>query len=79
MKNIKDINQLKLFDPWDHISPKKRELLDSSWPGLFQKEILPLLPASKLGCRYSLHQNSALFIVIHVVVNQKNYMPCLGQ
>lgn len=53
MKNIKDINQLKLFDPWDHISPKKRELLDSSWPGLFQKEILPLLPASKLGSFYS--------------------------
>ncbi len=53
MKNIKNIKQLKLFDPWDHISPQKRAILDSSWPGLFQKIILPVLPASKLGSFYN--------------------------
>ena len=53
MKNIKDIKQLKLFDPWDHISPQKKKILDSSWPGLFQKIILPVLPALKLGSFYS--------------------------
>jgi hypothetical protein len=30
---------MDLFDPWGFLSPKRRELLDQSWAGLFQKEL----------------------------------------
>jgi hypothetical protein len=48
MIRLKDHKQLELFDPWRFLSPKRRQLLDRSWPGLFQNEILPDLPVSKL-------------------------------
>ncbi len=44
MIRVNDHNQLHLFDPWDFLSPKRRKLLDMSWAGLFQKEILRSLP-----------------------------------
>ena len=53
MLNIKNIHQGQLFDQWNHISHKKRKILDSSWPGLFQKEILPVLPVLKFADHYS--------------------------
>ena len=40
---------MEFFDPWDFLSPKRRQLLDNSWAGLFQKEILCELPVSKLA------------------------------
>lgn len=49
MYNISNKNQLKLFDPWAHLSPKRRKILDQSWAGLFQKEILNSLPVEKLA------------------------------
>jgi hypothetical protein len=36
--------QQQIFDPWGHISPKRRQMLDHSWPGLFKEHILPQLP-----------------------------------
>ena len=48
MINIKDQNQMQLFNPWRHLGPKRRRLLDEGWPGLFQKELLPDLPVSLL-------------------------------
>ena len=48
MIHLKDHKQGELFDPWHFLSPKRRELLDTSWPGLFKNEILPELPVSKL-------------------------------
>ena len=44
MIRIKDHKQREIFDPWAFLSPKRRQLLDKSWSGLFQKEILPVLP-----------------------------------
>ncbi len=49
MYKIKNKNQLKLFDPWEHLGPKRRKILDQSWAGLFQKEILTSLPVNKLA------------------------------
>jgi len=45
---IKDHKQAELFDPWRFLSPKRRELLDKAWPGLFKEIILPELPVSKI-------------------------------
>ncbi|HIE36292.1 MAG TPA: type I-A CRISPR-associated protein Csa5, partial [Candidatus Omnitrophica bacterium] len=37
-----------IFDPWGHLGPKRRKLLDESWAGLFQQKILPLLELTNL-------------------------------
>jgi len=37
-----------IFDPWSFLGEKRRKLLDDSWAGLFQKEILPILPVIEL-------------------------------
>jgi hypothetical protein len=49
MIRYKDHKQQKLFDPWGHLSPKRRQMLDQSWPGLFQKHLLPQMPVSKFS------------------------------
>jgi len=49
MIHIKDHTQKDLFDPWGFLGPKRRELLDQSWAGLFQKELLSELPVGKVA------------------------------
>jgi hypothetical protein len=49
MIRIKDQKQGELFDPWSFLSPKRRELLDQSWAGLFQKELLSELPVGTVA------------------------------
>lgn len=44
MIRIKNQKQMELFDPWAYLGPKRRRLLDQSWAGLFQKQILCELP-----------------------------------
>jgi len=44
MFRVKDHKQQHLFDPWDFLSPKRRKMLDESWPGLFRQHILEQLP-----------------------------------
>ena len=49
MIHIKDHKQGELFDPWSFLSPKRRQLLDQSWAGLFKKYILCELPVGQLA------------------------------
>ena len=49
MIRIKDQKQKDLFDPWSFLSPKRRELLDQSWAGLFKKELLCELPVGEVA------------------------------
>jgi hypothetical protein len=49
MIRIKDHKQGELFDPWGHLSPKRRELLDRSWAGLFRKHLLCELPVAEIA------------------------------
>ena len=49
MINIKDNKQGQLFDPWLFLSPKRRQLLEQSWAGLFKNEILCELPVNKFS------------------------------
>ena len=49
MIHIKNHRQKDLFDPWSFISPKRRELLDQSWAGLFKKELLCELPVGEVA------------------------------
>ena len=48
MIKVKNQNQMYLFDPWEYLSPKRRQILDKSWAGLFKKEILKSLPIKKI-------------------------------
>ena len=47
--HIKNHRQQDLFDPWRFLSPKRRELLEQSWAGLFQKELLCELPVGEVA------------------------------
>ena len=49
MIRISDQKQGNFFDPWDFQSPKRRKLLDQSWAGLFQKELLCELPVREMA------------------------------
>lgn len=44
----KNHKQGDLFDPWSHLGPKRRKLLDESWAGLFREQILEELPVDEL-------------------------------
>ena len=52
MFHVKNHKQGHIFDPWNHLGPKRRKLLDKSWSGLFQQEILPGLPVDTLRSHY---------------------------
>jgi hypothetical protein len=49
MRNVKNPNQLYIFDPWKFLTPKRRQMLEAEWPGLFQKHILPSLPVGNIA------------------------------
>jgi hypothetical protein len=48
MIRIKDHKQLDMFDPWEFLSPKRRRMLDESWPGLFKQHLLCELPVNQI-------------------------------
>jgi hypothetical protein len=49
MIHIKNQKQNTFFDPWAFLGPKRRRLLDQSWAGLFQKDLLGELPVGKVA------------------------------
>jgi len=48
MIRIKDHKQLDIFDPWSFLSPKRRDMLDKSWSGLFREHLLCELPVQQI-------------------------------
>jgi len=53
MIHIRDHKTGYLFDPWDHLGPKRRKLMDESWAGLFREHILNELPVDKVASRFT--------------------------
>ena len=53
MIRIKDHKQRQLFDPWRHLSPKRRRMLDEDWPGLFREHLLEELPVDRMRYHFS--------------------------
>jgi hypothetical protein len=47
MIRTKDHKTLNMFDPLDHLGPRRRQLLEQSWAPIFRKEILPELPVEQ--------------------------------
>jgi len=76
MIQFKNHKQTHLFDPWEYISPKRRAILDKSWAGLFQKQILPSLPVYKIGACFHKtfgRPSKELYTVIGVLVLQQTF------
>jgi len=44
--------QAPLIDPWGDLGPKRRQLLENSWAGLFRREILSELPVEQLALHF---------------------------
>jgi len=53
MVRIENHKQEPLFDPWDFLSPIRRQMLEESWPGLFNEIILRDLPVSEIAPYFS--------------------------
>ena len=53
MLRANDHKTLYLVDPWGHLGPKRRKLLDESWAGLFREHILSVLPVQKIAPCYT--------------------------
>ena len=53
MIRIKNHKQQQLFDPWDHLSPKRRKMLDEDWPGLFRQHLLEELPVDQMVSHFT--------------------------
>jgi len=72
--NVKDHKQYDMFNPFEHLGPKRLALLESSWAHLFREEILHKLPAEKLFPLYSEstgRRTKELFAMLGLVLLQQ--------
>lgn len=74
MYKVKNPNQRDIFDPWDFLTPKRRQLLENGWPGLFRAHILPSIPVGMVA-RYFDEKNGRptkeLYAMIGALVLQQ--------
>ncbi len=76
MIRYNDHKQQQLFDPWGNLSPKRRQMLDRSWPGLFKEYILPELPVSELSPFFNAgfgRPTKDLYTVVGVLILQQTH------
>jgi hypothetical protein len=52
MIRYREPRQASLIDPWGDLGPKRRQLLENSWAGLFRREILSELPVAQLALNF---------------------------
>lgn len=48
MITINDHHTVRMFDPWEYLEPKRRQLLEQSWAGLFRKHLFEKIPVQKI-------------------------------
>jgi len=74
MIHTKDHQTGYLFDPWDHLGPKRRKLMEQSWAGLFREHILSQLPVNKIAPYFTEgfgRPTKELYMALGVVVLQQ--------
>jgi len=49
---LRDRQSGALFDPWEHLGPKRRRLLELSWAGVFREYLLEHLPVKELAAAF---------------------------
>ncbi|MCX5852115.1 MAG: transposase, partial [Deltaproteobacteria bacterium] len=63
-----------LFDPWKHLGPKRRRLMEQSWAGLFREHILSALPVHTLASFFTEgfgRPTKELYMVLGVLLLQQ--------
>ncbi|MCM2358247.1 MAG: transposase [Geobacteraceae bacterium] len=76
MIHVKDHKQYDMFNPFEHLGPKRLALLESSWAHLFREEILHKLPAEQLFPLYSKHfgrRTKELYAMLGIVLLQQQH------
>ena len=48
MRRIDDCQQTLLIDPFEYLGPKRKDLLETGWSGLFQKSLLEKIPVNEI-------------------------------
>lgn len=74
MHYAKDHQTLYLFDPWEQLGPKRRQMLDTSWPGLFRICLLNKLPVDRLARKFKEFRGRPtkdLFVMLGAMVLQQ--------
>ena len=74
MIHVKDHKQYNMFNPFEHLGPKRLALLESSWAHLFREEILHKLPVEKLFPLYSKQfgrRTKELYAMLGIVLLQQ--------
>jgi len=72
--HTKDHTTGYLFDPWAHLGPKRRKLMQESWAGLFRDHILLELPVHTLAPAFSAdfsRPTKELYTVLGVLILQQ--------
>ena len=75
MIHTKDHHTGYFFDPWNHMGPKKRKLLEQSWAGLFREHILLELPVHKMARHFTAgfgRPTKELFMALGVIILQQS-------
>ena len=75
MIHTKDHHTGYLFDPWDHLGPKRRKLMEQSWAGLFREHILLELPVHKIARYFTAglgRPTKELYMVLGVIILQQS-------
>ncbi len=74
MIHVKDHKTYDMFNPFEHLGPKRLALLETSWAHLFREEILHQLPAEKLFELYDEskgRQTKELYAMLGLVLLQQ--------
>lgn len=74
MIHVKDHKQYDMFNPFEHLGPKRLALLESSWAHLFREEILHNLPVEQLFPLFSEHvgrRTKELYAMLGIVLLQQ--------
>ena len=74
MKRMRDHLSPELFDPWEHLGPKRRRLLEIGWAGVFRESLLEHLPIHELAdgfCDDRGHPSKDLSVALGALILQQ--------
>lgn len=74
MLTVRDHQTGHLFDPWAHLGPKRKKLLENSWAGVFRHYLLAQLPVQELAphfCQDFGRPSKDLYMVLGTLILQQ--------
>ena len=74
MRKFGDHYTADLYDPWEYLDAKRREILDKGWAGLFRTEVLLNLPVARIGVHFSARMGAPtkdLFVALGALILQQ--------